>query len=157
MRYLIHLIFATCVALMAAAALANETSGSTAKKKSSRDECVFFSTLYDWRALDDNNMVLWAPGQRGVYQVELTLPLLGLRFAETLAFIDSDENHQLCSYGRDAVGTNDGGIPGKSSIRRITRLDAGGIAKLEEKYKVDLSRGKNKKKIPSEPARETAQ
>jgi len=156
MRYFVHAFIAACLMSLVGCASANEASGDSADKPGS-DECIFFSTLYDWRVLDDASMVLWAPGKRDAYLVELSLPLMGLRFADTLAFIDGNEDHRLCSFGRDAVGTNEGGLPGKSSIRSITRLNASSLAKLSEKYQVDLSRDKKKKKIPTEPARETAQ
>lgn len=156
MRYFAQLFGAVSLALAVAEGLANDAPDA-AKKQSTPDECVFFSTLYDWRVLDDTNLVLWAPGKRDAYRVELTMPLMGMRFADALAFIDGNEDHRLCSYGRDAVGTDRGGAPAKSSIRTITRLNTEDIAKLEEKYKVNLSRDKKKKKIPPEPARETAQ
>lgn len=127
-----------------------------AKKKPRRDECVFFSTLYDWRALDDSNMVLWAPNKRDAYHVVLTMPLIGLKFAHQLAFIDADNDRMLCGFSRDAIGTDEGGFPSKSTIRSMTRLNADDIAKLQDKYKVDLSRDKKKKKIPPEPKPESA-
>jgi hypothetical protein len=151
MYRLICSLIAVCA--VSAVAKADDTD---AKKKPRRDECVFFSTLYDWRALDDRNMVLWAPNKRDAYHVELTMPLIGLKFAHQLAFIDADNDRMLCGFSRDAIGTDEGGMPSKSTIRAMTRLDADGIAQLQDKYKVDLSREK-KKKIPKEPAPQTAQ
>jgi len=139
-----------CLLCLSAGALADDA------KKTPRDECVFFSTTNDWRALDDLNMVLWAPNKHTAYHVGLTQPVAGLRFANALAFIDGNGDRLFCSYGGDAIATDKIGVSEKSSIHFIKRLDAEGIAKLEEKYKVDLNRDK-KKKIPKEPARETAE
>jgi hypothetical protein len=144
------------MAFAAANARADEAKPNDSDKKPRRDECVFFSTLYDWRALDDTNLVLWAPNKRDAYHVVLTMPLIGLKFAHQLAFIDADNDRMLCGFSRDAIGSNEGGMPSKSTIRSMTRLDADGMIKLQEKYKVDLSRDR-KKKIPKEPAHETAQ
>jgi hypothetical protein len=126
------------------------------EKKRNRDECVFFSSVYDWQALDDNSLVIWAPRKNDAYLVELSMPLMGMRSAHTLAFIDGNQDRMLCSFGRDAIGTDDSGMAAKSSIRFISKLDADGIAKLQEKHKVNLSRDKRKKKIPAEPSRDTA-
>jgi hypothetical protein len=139
-----------CLMCLTAGALADDA------KKTPRDECVFFSTTYDWRALNDLNMVLWAPNKHTAYHVGLTQPVAGLRFANALAFIDGNGDRLFCSYGGDAIATDKIGVAEKSSIHFIKRLDAEGIAKLEEKYKVDLNRDK-KKKIPKEPTRETAE
>ena len=155
MNRLIYAISISFVACISAGAPADEIKNNDAKK-TQRDECVFFSTTYDWRALNDLNMVLWAPNKHTAYHVGLTQPVAGLRFANALAFIDGNGDRLFCSYGGDAIATDKIGVSEKSSIHFIKRLDPEGIVKLEEKYKVDLSRD-TKKKIPKEPARETAE
>jgi hypothetical protein len=158
MNRIIYAISVIGVACLCVDASADEAKTND-EKKSRRDECVFFSTTYDWRALNELNMVLWAPNKHQAYHVGLTQPVAGLRFANALAFIDGNGDRLFCSYGGDAIATDKVGVLEKSSIHFIKQLDADDIANLEKQYKVDLSRKQpdQKKKIPKEPSRETAE
>lgn len=132
--------------------------GKEAEGKKNTEACVFVRSVDDWRALDDTNLVVWATGNnKQPYHVKLIFPLTGLRFDHTMAFVDGDQDGRLCGYGRDSLAeraTNPGAQ--KSSITSIARLDAAGVAALETKYKVSLSREKGKKQIPATPEGETA-
>lgn len=119
------------------------------------NDCVFFRSVYDWKELDANNLVIWAPGRRDAYHVYLTIPLYDLKFAVQLAFVDKDHDGQLCGFSSDQIAVVDRSFPQHSSITAMKKLDAAGIAELEERYKTKLAR-ETKKKKPAEPARETA-
>ncbi len=119
------------------------------------NDCTFFSTLYDWQALDDQNLVVWAPSKREAYHVYLSMPSPDMRMANTLAFVDGNRDGRLCGFGMDAIVAGDGAFARKSTINAMKHLDEAGIAQLEEKYKTKIGPNKKKKK-PDEPARETA-
>jgi Family of unknown function (DUF6491) len=109
----------------------------------SKNDCVFTRTIHDFRALDRNHMVLWGPGRKA-YLVELSFPLPELKFAHRLAFVDRDNNGMLCGYGMDRIVIADStvSIRTPTTIRNMTRLDDAGLAQLEEKYDVRLTRKK---------------
>jgi hypothetical protein len=127
------------------------------KVKGPGGDCVFFRTVNDWRALDETNLVVWGPGKNNVYLVKVSMPLHGLRFENTLAFVDGNHDGRLCPYGGDSIVVTETGFNQRSSIHSMSRLDAETIAKLEEKYKTSLTRGSDKKKSPKEPEAATAQ
>lgn len=133
------------------------TPSQSAHKSASSNECVFFRSVYDWQALDDSNLVIWAPGRNDAYQVSLSMPLMGLRFATTLGFIDGTSDGMLCGYGRDAITIGNDPIQQRSTIGSMTRLNAESIAQLEVKYKVKLSHESKRKTLPKTPDRATAQ
>jgi hypothetical protein len=143
--------------ITACAANPQQDNRQSAASQSRRDQCVFFSSVYDWQALDDTNMVIWAPSRTTAYHLELSMPLPGLKFAHTVGFIDGTRDGQLCSFGFDAVTMGEDSIPQKSTIRSLTRLDAAGITQLEEKYKTKLARDPKRKTLPKEPDRSKAQ
>ena len=121
------------------------------------NDCVFFSTVYDWKALDDDHLVIWAPGRKDAYLVELGSPLLGLHFAESVGFVDGNRDGRLCGYGRDAVLLGGHSIPQKSTIFGLTRLTPEEIVQLEARFKVKLMDDNGRKAIPKAPDRSTAQ
>jgi hypothetical protein len=118
-------------------------------------DCVFFRSLYDWQVLDDHNMVIWAPSRKDAYHVYFMTPLVGLNFSIKLAFVDKDHDGRLCGFSRDEIVVPDRAFPQRTTITAMKHLDADGIAKLEEQYKVKLTRDSKKQK-PPEPSRETA-
>jgi hypothetical protein len=151
-----NLIFGAVAASLfstAASAVADE-----AEKKSPPlrgNDCVFFRSVYDWKELDANNLVIWAPGRRDAYHVYLMIPLYDLKFSVQLAFVDKDRDGQLCGFSSDQIAVVDRNFPQQSSITAMKKLDAAGIAELEERYKTKLTHEPKKKK-PKEPARESA-
>ena len=98
---------------------ANE-QGREGRRFSDGTDCFFANTPYDWRSLDDQNLVVWAPSRRCPYHVELFGRCHGLRFTDTIAFLDRDG--RICPYGGDAIVV-DGISPEEcriASIRRVT-------------------------------------
>lgn len=82
------------------------------------NDCIFASTLSDWRPLDNQNLILFANGRRP-FLVELFQPAPELNFNEMIGVYDRDG--RICPYGGDAIVLR-GGIPQSVSIRSIRRL-----------------------------------
>ena len=81
------------------------------------NECVFFRSIYDWRAIDRYNLILWAPSRRSPYRVQLNRSCDGLRYTDTIAF-SSNLDGRLCAFGGDAVVVDHDRCP----IGAITKL-----------------------------------
>jgi hypothetical protein len=81
-------------------------------------DCIFFRSIYDWRAIDHYNLIIWAPNRRSPYHVELDRPCDGLRFTDTIAF-SSNLDGRLCAFGGDAVVVDHDRCP----IGAITKLN----------------------------------
>ena len=139
---------ALIIAMFAASVGAANATSTTTASKSDGNACVFIRTVGNYRVLDRNNLVIWAPGRRDAYHVQLTMPLFSLESSFQMAMIDNDHDGRLCGYGFDRIGVRELGHPETSSIRSMTRLDDAGIAQLEEKYSVQL---KPKKKAEARP------
>jgi len=130
-------LLSAAAALAAGAATAPNAAQQEAKKPRG-DQCVFFRTVDDWQVLDRSNLIIWAPGSRTAYHVELAFPLTDLRSAIQLAFIDHNNDGMLCGYGMDNVAVPGSPIPWSSTILAMTRLDDASLAALAEKYDVKL-------------------
>jgi hypothetical protein len=133
--------------LAAALAAAGITIGASANASTSthagKNDCVFATTINDFKPLDHNKMVIYGPGRRA-YLVELSLPLPELKFANRLAFVDRNHDGLLCGYGMDRIiVANSGlGLRTPSTILGMQRLDDAGLAQLEQQYDVRLTRKK---------------
>src|SRR5688572_19332549 len=129
--------------------LGASADASAASTRASKNDCVFTRSVHDFRPLDRSHMVLWGPGRKA-YLVQLSMPLPELKFANRLAFVDRN-NDGMCGYGMDRIVVADSGISFRtpSTILGMTRLDAAGLAQLEEKYDVRLTRKKADKAAPA--------
>ncbi|MCB2108396.1 MAG: hypothetical protein KDE14_11885 [Rhodobacteraceae bacterium] len=93
------------------------------------NECVFFRTLYDWRPLNNRNLIIWAPNRRSPYHLELDRPCFGLKFAHSIGFTSRDS--RLCGFGGDSVLVQSGGgMPERCPIGAITPLTEEGLQAL---------------------------
>lgn len=110
-----------------------------AKPKANANECLFSTTVRDWRALDTRHLVIWGPGTRDAYLVETMSPVNDMRFTENMAFIDGDHNGMICGRGGDqiAVPNSKSSIP--TFISSMKRLDDAGLQAVGEQYKVQLT------------------
>ena len=142
----------------AALAVAGISSGASANASTSshagKNDCVFTSAINDFKPLDHNKMVIYGPGRKA-YLVELSMPLPELKFANRLAFVDRNHDGMLCGYGMDRIIVADSGFGFRtpSTILGMQRLDAAGLAQLEQQYDVRLTR----KKKDAAPAAGSAQ
>ena len=141
---------ALAVAGISIGASANASTYSHAGK----NDCVFTSGINDFKPLDRNKMVIFGPGRKA-YLVELAMPLPELKFAYRLAFVDRNHDGMLCGFGLDRIIVADSGFGFRtpSTILGMQRLDAAGLAQLEQQYDVRLTR----KKKDAAPAAGSAQ
>jgi len=85
------------------------------------NQCVFFRTLYDWRPLNNTNLIVWAPSRKHPYHIQLDRPCFGLKFAHSIGFTSRDS--RLCGFGGDSVLVESGGgRPDRCPIGSITKL-----------------------------------
>lgn len=92
-----------------------------ARIPSGGDDCFWANSIFDWRALNDQTLIVWSPSRRCPYRVDLAFRCNGLRFTEDIGFQDRDG--RICPYGGDAII-----VPGptgdRCSIASIRRLSA---------------------------------
>jgi hypothetical protein len=126
--------------MLAALAACANVQASTNESRADKDACLFVRSIHDFRALDRTNLIIWAPGRRDAYLVELGFPLPELKFAHRLAVVDRNHDGMLCGFGMDRIVVPDtfGNTP--ATVRSMTRLDDAGLAELETKYNVRLTR-----------------
>ncbi|MBK6675669.1 MAG: hypothetical protein IPJ52_07525 [Rhodocyclaceae bacterium] len=94
------------------------------------ETCVFVRTIFDWRAVDDERIVIReTAGDDRAYLVVLVSPSFNLHTADSIAFADGNGDGRLCSFGGDAVL-----LPGTLGERRliasIKRLTAAEVKAL---------------------------
>ena len=121
-----------------------QASTASNTPRASSNDCVFARTIHDFKALDRNRMVIWAPSRSKAYLVELSMPVPELKFANRLAFVDRNHDGMLCGYGMDRIVVADSSFSMPATILGMTRLDDAGIAQLEAQYDVRLTRKKKK-------------
>ena len=67
-------------------------------------DCVSESLVSGFNALDDRHFLLYGSGSRRVFLVEISPACFDLKYRNTLAVVDGDNNGQICGFGRDSVG-----------------------------------------------------
>lgn len=93
-------------------------------------ECMVFRTIYDWRALDRYNLIVWFDDRNTPRHIELETACYSARFVDTIAFT-SGPDERLCAYGGDAVIMGDQSCT-IGAMRKITKDEA---KELISKYK----------------------
>lgn len=134
-------------ALILAAGVLTATTAmasSRAAQTSNGNACVFFRTVHDYRPLDKHKLVVWGPGRKSAYLVELSMPLTDLNWTDQLALVDSNHDGQLCGFGMDRVVIGDTNFPQWSTIMSMKPLDEPALAQLEQQYNVSLLPKKKK-------------
>jgi Family of unknown function (DUF6491) len=116
--------------------------------------CIFINSVGQYRVLDRDSVVIWAPGRRNAYLVELNMPLFGLEGAWQMAMIDHDRDGRLCGFGFDRLGVRDQSRPESSTIKTMSKLDDTQLAALEEQFDVKLRSSKKTKTESAEDAAE---
>ena len=137
------LVFAAVAMAMAAGASA-QASASTETSHAGKNECVFARTIHDFKVLDRNKMIIWAPTRSKAYLVELSMPMPELKFANTIAFVDRNHDGMLCGYGMDRIVAADSspGFRTPATVMGMKRLNDTDLAQLEQQYDVRLTRKK---------------
>ena len=114
---------------------------------------MFARTINDFKVLDRNKMVIWAPSRSKAYLVELSMPMPELKFANSIAVVDRNHDGMLCGYGMDRIVVADSAAASfrtPATIMGMKRLDDAALAQLEQQYDVRLTR----KKVAEAPARQ---
>jgi hypothetical protein len=145
------LVFAAVAMSMAAGASAPATASTDTSSHAGKNDCVFARTIHDFKILDRNKMIIWAPTRSRAYLVELSMPMPELKFANTIAFVDRNHDGMLCGYGMDRIIVADSTAAGfrtPATIMGMKRLDDTELAQLEQQYDVRLTR----KKVAEAPA-----
>jgi hypothetical protein len=123
-------------------ALTTAVLGAAAKtiEGSGGNDCVFSRTIDNWTALDDRNLIIWAP-RRHAYLVELSFPLHSLRYTVDVGIVDRNHDGRICGFGTDRVFVpGNPTFPEDSTILSMTRLNDDLLRALGERYEVDLKR-----------------
>ncbi len=94
------------------------------------NDCVFQSTISDFRALNDRYLVLFAGGRKRAYLADLSGACFDVGSQVSLAAVDGDGNGQICGFGRDSVAFH--GM-GKVETCRIL-----GLEQLSEERRLEL-------------------
>jgi hypothetical protein len=95
------------------------------------EACVFIRTIFDWRAVDDERIIIReTAGDDHAYLVLLVSPSFNLHTADTIAFADGNGDGRLCSFGGDAV-LLPGTIGERRLISSIKRLTAAEVKALQ--------------------------
>ena len=150
MRRSIPILAATLLSMAALAQAGQDkaTEIAAAAKKPSEskgDECVFARTIYDWNAIDDETLIIYAPTRHDPYLVKLWRPVFGLRSEFSLGIEDADNDGRFCSFSRDSIIVRSpAGRPESYSLRTMQRL--------EEAQAKALLEGSKSRKKNGEPA-----
>jgi hypothetical protein len=138
------LLFAALAVSIGAGASAHAAVAND-KSRTGKNDCVFARTINDFKVLDRNKMVIWAPTRSKAYLVELSMPLPELKFANRIAVVDRNHDGMLCGYGMDRIIVADSTAAGfrtPATIMGMKRLDDAELAQLEQQYDVRLTRKK---------------
>jgi Family of unknown function (DUF6491) len=85
------------------------------------DACVFASRLDNFRALDNERLIVWTPGSKQPYLLTLAFPSTELRWGETLGLDDRNHDGMICGFGPDAVIIPHG-MPDRIMIRSMEKI-----------------------------------
>jgi uncharacterized protein DUF6491 len=137
----VHII---ALAMSMAAGAGAQASTATDTAHAGKNECVFARTIHDFKVLDRNKMIIWAPTRSKAYLVELSMPMPELKFANTIAVVDRNHDGMLCGYGMDRIVAVDSspGFRTPATVLGMKRLNDTDLAQLEQQYDVRLTRKK---------------
>lgn len=139
----------TIAALLGSLAIPVWAADTESKDKPRENECLFSTTVRDWRPLDREHLVIWGPSRKDAYLVTLMGGLTDLQFSENVAFIDGDHDGMICGRGGDQVSVPGSVVGMPTFIKSMKRLDEAGLEAVGQQYKVKLTR---KKKAEPEAA-----
>lgn len=105
--------------------------------------CFFARQALDFEALDDRNLVVFAPSKDNAYHVQISPPAMDLRFANGVAF--ASRNTQICGYAGDDLLLVNGASQRRYSVIGVYRLDAAALDALRARF------GRVPASAPAEP------
>lgn len=94
--------------------------------------CFFARQAQDFQALDDRNLIVFAPSESQAYHLQISPPAFGLRFANGLAFVSN--KIQLCGYPGDDLLLAEGGGQRRFSITGVWRLNEDSLQALRARF-----------------------
>jgi hypothetical protein len=132
------LLGAVVVTTLAGCATGSPASGETVRDTSfsSSNDCIVGSSVRDYTALDDRNLLLYGPGNRA-YHVVLVRPAFDLESEFRIGVYDADAGFggigRICPYGGDAI-IIEGPITERIAIRSIQALDDTAVVDLKVRF-----------------------
>jgi Family of unknown function (DUF6491) len=97
------LLIAGCVSSGPESQLGKEDKRPKRIEMSRTSDCVFQSTINDFRTIDNRYVVLYASGGRKAYLAEIAGGCFDMQNQYVLAAVDGDRNGQICGFGRDSI------------------------------------------------------
>jgi hypothetical protein len=96
-------------------------------------DCFLRRSVQNFQVLDDRNLIIFAPGKADAYHVQVSPPVVELRFANALAF--ESRNSRVCGYAGDEVLVGDSGREfSRISVMAVYRLDARALDGLQARF-----------------------
>jgi hypothetical protein len=136
-----------------AAVAASEQQGGGYGFLTNENDCMFARSINNWRALDDRNLIVWSPSRKDPYVVTLSRSISGLKFSDTLAFEDHNNDSRICGFGMDKVISTGGAFPERASIIGIRRLDGSEEGPMAGLYELFSRRSSLNEAVPLESQR----
>jgi hypothetical protein len=116
------LALAACVSSGPESQLGKQEQEAKDIRMSRTADCVFRSTVNDFRVLDDRHVVLFGMGRKRAYLAELTGGCFDVRYQSSLAVVDGDNNGQVCGFGRDSIAYERAGLVENCRITGLEQL-----------------------------------
>ncbi len=90
--------------------------------------CFYPRQVQDFRVLDRSNLIVYAPNDRHAYHVQISPPSTDLRYADSLAFLPS--NDRICGYAgeRLIIGRSTDGP--RAAVIAVSRLSPESLESL---------------------------
>ena len=96
----------------------------------SASDCISESLVSGFNALDDRHLLLYGSGSRRVFLVEIAPACFDLKYRNTLAVVDGDNNAQICGFGRDLIGFE--------QLGRVESCRIMGMEELSEERRLEV-------------------
>lgn len=93
-------------------------------------DCISESVVSGFNALDDRHLLLYGSGGRRVFLVEISPACFDLKYRNTLAVVDGDNNGQICGFGRDSIGFE--------QLGRVESCRIMGMEELSEERRLEV-------------------
>lgn len=120
-----------------ATSTASAASTSTSESKPRHGDCIFTRMIDGWTVLDDQSLIVYAPTHNTPYLVKLWRPQFDLKWANTLGFVDRDNNGMICDGGPDSILLRQfGSFPDRVPVNSVQRIDKDRAKELIAKSKV---------------------
>lgn len=100
-------------------------SSGAARLSNDGKDCIWVDSIYDWKALTDQSLIIWSPNSHCAYRVDFARQCHGLRITEEIAF--QYRQGRICPDSGDTIIVP---VPGSdcercriSAIKRLTTAE----------------------------------